>query len=146
MRRRVVVLWVIAGLTGTAFMASAVAPHAVAAPAPDHTPGPKHPGPTPGDPGSTPQQHAAATTAVSPPVYGPSSTPSAAPLQSTAPVPTGPAVGTETTPQGLQNVPTVSVGPSPQPSGGDITLLVLLGIIGLVVTAIGAFVLAIALQ
>lgn len=83
----------------------------------------------------------------------PTDTPTAAPtplptetFESTAPVPTGPAVGTESTPGTVLSVPAAHLGPTPEPSGGDVTLVVLLVIIGLALAAIGAFVLAIALQ
>ena len=74
----------------------------------------------------------------------PPPTPSAIP--STAPVPTGPAVGTEVTPPALANVQLAQVGPSPQTAGSDVTLVILIVIVGLALLAIGAFVLAIAVQ
>lgn len=74
----------------------------------------------------------------------PPPTPSAIP--STAPVPTGPAVGTEVTPPALANVQLAQVGPSPQSGGSDVTLVILIVIVGLALLAIGAFVLAIAVQ
>ncbi|MBV8526716.1 MAG: hypothetical protein JOZ75_00215 [Candidatus Dormibacteraeota bacterium] len=74
----------------------------------------------------------------------PPPTPSAVPT--TAPVPTGPAVGTEVTPPALANVQLAQVGPTPQQSGSDVTLVILIVIVGLALLAIGAFVLAIAVQ
>lgn len=74
----------------------------------------------------------------------PPPTPSAIPT--TAPVPTGPAVGTEVTPPALANVQLAQVGPTPQASGSDVTLVILIVIVGLALLAIGAFVLAIAVQ
>lgn len=74
----------------------------------------------------------------------PPPTPSAIP--STAPVPTGPAVGTEVTPPALANVQLAQVGPTPQTAGSDVTLVILIVIVGLALLAIGAFVLAIAVQ
>lgn len=74
----------------------------------------------------------------------PPPTPSAIP--STAPVPTGPAVGTEVTPPALANVQLAQVGPTPQSGGSDATLVILIVIVGLALLAIGAFVLAIAVQ
>lgn len=71
-------------------------------------------------------------------------TPSA--LPSTAPVPTGPAVGTEVTPPALANVQLAQVGPTPQSGSSDVTLVILIVIVGLSLLAIGAFVLAIAVQ
>lgn len=72
-------------------------------------------------------------------------TPSAIP--STAPVPTGPAVGTQVTPPALANVQLAQVGPTPQqPGGSDVTLVIMIVIVGLALLAIGAFVLAIAVQ
>ena len=71
-------------------------------------------------------------------------TPSAIP--STAPVPTGPAVGTEVTPPALANAQLAQVGPTPQSGGSDVTLVILIVIVGLSLLAIGAFVLAIAVQ
>ena len=74
----------------------------------------------------------------------PPPTPSAIP--STAPVPTGPAVGTQVTPPALANVQLAQVGPTPQTGGSDVTLVILIVIVGLALLAIGAFVLAIAVQ
>ena len=74
----------------------------------------------------------------------PPPTPSAIP--STAPVPTGPVVGTEVTPPALANVQLAQVGPNPQTGGSDATLVILIVIVGLALLAIGAFVLAIAVQ
>ena len=74
----------------------------------------------------------------------PPPTPSAIP--STAPVPTGPVVGTEVTPPALANVQLAQVGPTPQSGGSDVTLVILIVIVGLALLAIGAFVLAIAVQ
>jgi hypothetical protein len=74
----------------------------------------------------------------------PPPTPSA--LPTTAPVPTGPAVGTVVTPPALANVQLAQVGPSPQSAGSDVTLVILIVIVGLALLAIGAFVLAIAVQ
>jgi hypothetical protein len=74
----------------------------------------------------------------------PPPTPSAIP--STAPVPTGPAVGTEVTPPALANVQLAQVGPTPQSGASDVTIVILIVIVGLALLAIGAFVLAIAVQ
>ena len=76
----------------------------------------------------------------------PTPPPTATPLPTTAAVPTGPAVGTEVTPPALANVQLAQVGPSPQTAGSDVTLVILIVIVGLALLAIGAFVLAIAVQ
>ena len=76
----------------------------------------------------------------------PTPPPTPTPLPSTAPVPTGPAVGTEVTPPALANVQLAQVGPTPQSGGSDVTLVILIVIVGLSLLAIGAFVLAIAVQ
>ena len=70
----------------------------------------------------------------------------ASPPASTAPVPTGPAVGTEVTQPALLTVPAASVGPTPQSGSSDVTLVILAVIAALALTAVGAFVLAIAMQ
>lgn len=76
----------------------------------------------------------------------PTPPPTDTPLPTTQPVPTGPAVGTQVTPPGLVSVPVASVGPSPQPGASDVTFVILIVIIGLSLLAIGAFVLALAVQ
>ena len=76
----------------------------------------------------------------------PTPPPTPSPLPSTAPVPTGPAVGTEVTPPALANVQLAQVGPTPLSGGSDVTLVILIVIVGLSLLAIGAFVLAIAVQ
>ena len=76
----------------------------------------------------------------------PTPVPTPTPLPTTAPVPTGPAVGTEVTPPALANVQLAQVGPTPQSGGSDVTLVILIVIVGLSLLAIGAFVLAIAVQ
>ena len=76
----------------------------------------------------------------------PTPPPTSTPLPSTAPVPTGPAVGTEVTPPALANVQLAQVGPTPQSGSSDVTLVILIVIVGLSLLAIGAFVLAIAVQ
>lgn len=82
-----------------------------------------------------------------PPVVAPTAAPTPTPTPVPTAVPTtGPAVGTEVTPPGLVSVPVASVGPAPQPSSQDPTLVILVVIIGLGLLAIGAFVLAISVQ
>lgn len=76
----------------------------------------------------------------------PTPPPTPTPIPSTAPVPTGPVVGTEVTPPALANVQLAQVGPTPQSGASDVTLVILIVIVGLALLAIGAFVLAIAVQ
>ena len=71
--------------------------------------------------------------------------PTPTPLPTAVPT-TGPAVGTQVTPPGLTGDLAANLGPTPQPSGQDPTLVVLVVIIGLGLLAIGAFVLAISVQ
>lgn len=84
-----------------------------------------------------------ATPAPTPP---PTPPPTETPLPTTQPVPTGPAVGSQVTPPGLVSVPVAAVGPAPQPGASDVTFVILIVIIGLSLLAIGAFVLALAVQ
>ncbi len=76
----------------------------------------------------------------------PTPIPTETPLPSVAPVPTGPAVGTEVTPPAQANPAVATLGPTPQPAASDVTLVIVIVIIGLALLAIGAFVLALAVQ
>lgn len=76
----------------------------------------------------------------------PTPIPTETPLPSVAPVPTGPAVGSEVTPPAQANPAVATIGPAPQPAASDVTLVIVIVIIGLSLLAIGAFVLALAVQ
>ena len=76
----------------------------------------------------------------------PTPIPTETPLPSVAPVPTGPAVGSEVTPPAQANPAVATIGPTPQPAASDVTLVIVIVIIGLSLLAIGAFVLALAVQ
>lgn len=151
MRRGLGALVVLAGLMTVlgVLMASGGGGRVLAAPhtpAPaDNTPLPTHSHHTP-EPAPTPPGDQTPAPDQTPVPVAPATPPPASPPSSTAPVPTGPAVGTEVTPQGLVTVPAATVGPTPQSGSSDVTLLILAVIAGLALTAVGAFVLAIAMQ
>ena len=132
MTRRRAVAGLLALVGAALAWSAAVAPSAEAE---GHCHGSRHcqtPRPGPADPGSTALDSQAAQTA----------NPATATPQDSQPAAPGPVVGVVSTPAGLQSVrvPTAAV-PAPRPAG-DLTLPILLVILGLSVIAVVTFVLA----